>query len=291
MRSISIIGCGQVGTVLGALFHNSAAMRVEALVDISIEKAKRANALIGEGTPQESLACLATSDLLLLSLPDSAIEGCVRELCEQCLVKAGTIVFHCSGALPSSALAPLAALGAHIGSVHPVRSFADFRQTVESFRGTYCGVEGDANATPILCELFTSLGARTFSIDAAHKEIYHAGAVFACNYLVALIEVSLRAYERAAVPREVALEVLQPLLRGTLDNIFARGLTSALSGPIVRGDAGAISRQVAAVGAWDSRAEMLYRMLGDVILDLIASNGSLTPGKIEALRQLLAGAH
>ena len=287
IRSLSIIGCGQVGTVLGALWHSLRVFRIEALVDSNFEKARRACALIGAGTPQESIELLPSSDVVLLSVPDAALSACLPALYSRGNIKAGAIVCHCSGSVPAEHLGRLRELGAHVASMHPVRSFADFRRTIESFSGTYCGFEGDAAAKEVLLSAFTRIGAIVFTLDPAKKMLYHSGAVFVCNYLTALLEVGLRAYEHAGVARETAFKIIEPIVRGTVDNIFASDPAASLSGPLVRGDAEVLRYQLHAVAEWDERAAALYRLLGAVALELVEKRAVLSAKKIEELRAAL----
>ncbi len=42
--------------------------------------------------------------------------------------------------------------------------------------------------------------------------------------------------EKSGFDRKLALEILLPLVRGTINNIYKEGTKNALTGPIVRGD-------------------------------------------------------
>jgi predicted short-subunit dehydrogenase-like oxidoreductase (DUF2520 family) len=60
---------------------------------------------------------------------------------------------------------------------------------------------------------------------------------------------------------DVSLKMIAPLVRRSLDNAFASGPRSALTGPIVRGDTQLVKRQFAALSALDQRIGELYRTL------------------------------
>ena len=49
-------------------------------------------------------------------------------------VRAGDVVFHCSGSMPSSELVVVARCGAHAASIHPLKTFADPRDAVLSLK-------------------------------------------------------------------------------------------------------------------------------------------------------------
>jgi predicted short-subunit dehydrogenase-like oxidoreductase (DUF2520 family) len=268
MRSLNIIGCGSVGKVLGRLFHEAGIFEIRDILNRTTSSGEAAAAFIGAGRAVPGYRELASADLYLVATNDDAIAGCAEALAASGLPFKGSVVFHVSGALPGSILAPVQALGGEVASVHPVKSFADPAESALSFEGTWCGIEGDAAAVAVLAEAFTAIGARTFPVDSRFKSIYHAGSVFVCNYLTSLMEVGLRAYEKAGMPRETALQVMEPLVRGTLDNLFREGPEQALTGPIARGDAAVVSRQLDALEAWDHEVAVIYRSLGRVALSL-----------------------
>ena len=49
--------------------------------------------------------------------------------------------------------------------------------------------------------------------------------------------------------RELGLEALIPILRGTVDSLEAQGIPGALTGPISRGDLGTVRKHLEALDA------------------------------------------
>lgn len=204
----------------------------------------------------------------MITTPDRTIAATNDSLAAARVVRSGDVVFHCSGSLPSSDLAAVAALGARVASVHPLKSFADPRTAARTFAGTYCAAEGDRAALDVLAPAFEAIGGRVAEIDPQYKTIYHAASVIVCNYLAALMEAGLRCYEKAGLERDTATRMMEPLVRETLENVLGIGTARALTGPIARGDEEVVSRHLAALGAWDGRIAAIYRDLGVVALDL-----------------------
>jgi predicted short-subunit dehydrogenase-like oxidoreductase (DUF2520 family) len=99
-------------------------------------------------------------------------------------------------------------------------------------------------------------------INADDKTIYHSAAVFACNYLVTLLDVAQQAYAKSGIPPDVALKLMEPLVRETVDNIFRLGPADALTGPIARGDLATVVKQYREVRTWNARYGRLYKQLG-----------------------------
>lgn len=288
MKSLSIIGCGKVGKVVGRLFHQTGMFEIREILNRSLESGQDAAAFIGAGRAVPDFAELSHADLFLVASSDDAIADCAHKLCATGLVTPGTIVWHLSGALPSTVLAPVTERGGEVASVHPVKSFADPAVSAAGFSGTWCGIEGDGPAVDLLTKAFEAVGGKPFAVDSRFKTVYHAGAVLACNYLTALMECGVRCYEKAGIPRDVALQVMEPLVRGTVDNIFSVGTEQALTGPIARGDAAVVARQLEALENWDPRLALIYRDLGAVALELAKSKAAGGEDGFLSIKELLS---
>ena len=265
---LSFIGSGHVARVLGRLWHGRQCVVLADVLSRSADKARTACEFIGAGRALQDYAALEQADIYLIATPDDQIAACCERLADSGRILAGTIVFHCSGALPASVLRPALACGALAASVHPIRSFALPEQVAASFAGTWCGMEGDAQALAVVAPLFDAIGAHCIAIDPDAKTIYHAAAVFASNYLVTVLDVAVQAYGRAGVPQDVAMKLMAPLVHKTVDQVFEAGPAAALSGPIARGDMATVERQACAVAAWDAQHGILYRCLAESTLKL-----------------------
>jgi predicted short-subunit dehydrogenase-like oxidoreductase (DUF2520 family) len=266
---LAIIGPGRVGKALGRLFHDSGAVVVGDILARHSDSAAAAVAFIGAGRPLTDFNLLEPADIFMLSVADDQIGACAGHLAKSRLAS-GSIVFHCSGALTAAVLAPAQQAGAHIASIHPVRSFADPAAVASTFAGTFCGVEGDGPALATLLPLMAQIGARPVAIDPAQKTIYHAAAVFASNYLVTLIDVATQAYGQAGITPELALEMIAPLLRESAENTFRLGPRHALTGPIARGDSQTVERQQQALASWNPAYAALYAQFATLTQAMVA---------------------
>lgn len=258
--TLNIVGAGHVGRTLGRLFAAQGVLTVQDVLTRSLDSAHEAVAFIGAGQAVASIAQLRPATVWMLAVGDDAIAPTCAALAAAGLLQ-DAVVFHCSGAKASSELQAAIDAGASVASVHPVRSFADPEGVAAAFTGTWCGVEGDADALALLTPAFEAIGARLVAIDAAAKTVYHAASVFAANYLVTVLDAALRAYVAAGVPEAVARELAQPLASESLANVFRLGPAAALSGPVARGDLATVARQQAAVAHWDAPTGRLYEAL------------------------------
>jgi predicted short-subunit dehydrogenase-like oxidoreductase (DUF2520 family) len=287
MKTLNIIGSGRVGRACGRLWARAHVFEVQDVLTRSLESAAEGVEFIGAGRAVGHLREMRGADVWMIATRDDAIVPSAATLAASEKITPDDIVFHVSGATPSSDLQPVRERGALVASVHPIKTFSDAELAARTFVGTFCGAEGDADALAVLKPAFEKIGATVFSIDRALKPVYHAGGVLACNYLVALIEAALRAHEKAGIPRGASLKALEPMVRETVDAIFGKGPEKALTGPISRGDVAAVRGQLALVADWDAGIGNLYRSLGVIAVDLAECDGRLSVERARELRSVL----
>lgn len=286
MPVLNIIGCGRVGRTLAQLWRAQAVFDIGDVNDHSLEKSRAAVVFIGSGRACADINAMRPAGVWMLATPDDRIEDACRVLSDSALAP-GDIVFHCSGALPSTVLVAAAARGALTASVHPLKTFADPSAAVERFSGTHCAAEGDAAALALLTPAFERIGAQVFALDASAKTLYHAASVLVCNDLTALMEAGARVFAAAGLPRADALRRVEPLVRETLDNVFRMGTAAALTGPVARGDVAVVQRQLAALSAVDGNLAEIYRRLAVIAADLAKERGGLPAATLAELAAAL----
>jgi predicted short-subunit dehydrogenase-like oxidoreductase (DUF2520 family) len=269
-KTLTIIGGGNVGKTLGRLWRSNQTFIIQDVLSRTLESAQRAVAFIEAGHAVDDYTKTRPADIYMIVTPDDRIASCCDELARTGHLSEETVVFHCSGALPSTELQSAIQQGASVASIHPIRSFASPNQVIQNFFGTYCGIEGDHRALDILAKAFSAIGAEMVPIKADSKTLYHSGAVFACNYLTTLLDVAQQAYTHSGIPKQVALKLMEPLVRETIDNIFHVGPEQALSGPIARGDMLTVEKQQHAVSAWDKQYGDLYEQFAKLTAELAA---------------------
>ena len=214
---------------------------------------------------------LASVGVVVLAVRDDALGDLVAELARSGGVGRGHTVLHLSGALTSGVLAPLAEAGAAAGSMHPLMTVShEPSDAARHFRGAAFVLEGDLEAVGVADALVRRLGGFPLTLAPEAKPRYHAGAVFASNYLVTMLAEAVRLLEEAGIERASALTALLPLARATLDNVAGAGPAGALTGPIARGDAATVRRHLAALPHRDAE---LYRAVGRETLKLAREAG------------------
>ncbi len=209
IESIHVIGSGRVGSAVAA-------------------RLRERGVAVGDDDP----------DVTLLCVPDTAIADVSR-----CLAPGRGWVGHVSGATPLAALDP----HERRFSLHPLQTF-DRSGDPRQFEGAWAAISGETEeALTVARGLAELLGLHPFELADEDRTLYHAGAVFASNYLVTL--------QRAAVRLGVPAEGLAPLMTRTIENGFD------LTGPLARGDWQTVEAHKQAIRAAHPELEHLYDTL------------------------------
>lgn len=289
--TLNLIGAGKVGQTLAGLWHSHGLVQVQDVCTRSLTSAHAACQRIGSGLAVQGIGSMRSADLWLLAVPDTQIASVSEQLALVMAESWGmdhpdrpTVVWHCSGAQPSSAMAALHALASqrpalplHLASAHPILSFADVERAKAQFAGTVCALEGMPQACQTLTVLLEALGARCCTVAAQDKLLYHAAAVFATNFVPVLQHVAEQAWLASGVPPDALPGLRERLLRNAVENVLALGPAGALTGPAARGDMQHIAAQAACVSQWNRDAGDAYEALSRLALSMRPSTTTRQP--------------
>jgi predicted short-subunit dehydrogenase-like oxidoreductase (DUF2520 family) len=190
-----------------------------------------------------------------------------------------TAVLHASGSLPAAALRLNAPSAASVAGAHPLWSFGRGEQGAQACRQASWFLEGEEAAVAAARSAVSAFGAQSFALSAAHRALYHAGAVLASNAITALLAVSTELLAQAGVPRDAAHTALVSLARGAVNNAGEVGAAAALTGPVVRGDAAVIASHREALALHGAQHLALYDALTRATLELANSASPETEGR------------
>src|SRR5207249_9715833 len=164
-------------------------------------------------------AWIAQAGVVILAVRDDAIRILAESLARAGAVRPDQVVLHLSGAQGQEVLSPLLSSRAALGSLHPLQTIAEPERAPQRLKGAWAAVEGMPRAVQAAEGLTQELGMRPFRIASKAKAIYHAGAVFASNYLVVVEAVAQRLLRHAGLSDTDAWQALRPLVEGTLENL------------------------------------------------------------------------
>lgn len=252
---IGVIGAGRLGSCLALALARSG-QPVSAIASPQHAHAAELAARVGGVAVLDPEQVVRECELVLLTVPDAQIAVLAARL----PWNAGQAVVHCSGAVDLSALDAVREAGGLRGCWHPLQSFPERFGEPERFAGIACGVEADAELGARLEAYCHTLGAAVFRLEGVDRAAYHAAAVFASNYLVALHVAAEEAWASAGLSRQLARAALAPLTLGAAQQIARLPLEAALTGPLARGDRDTIAAHLSALSPQPALRDLYLRL-------------------------------
>jgi predicted short-subunit dehydrogenase-like oxidoreductase (DUF2520 family) len=195
------------------------------------------------------------SDVLVLAAPDDALAPLAARISSRGRWR---FAFHFSGAVPSSVLAPLAASGAALGSLHPLRAFTGLPQ--DDWRDAFVAVEGEPPAEDAADAICRRIGARPHRIPATGKTLYHLAATLAAGGSASLLSLAARTWSDAGLEEEEGRVALAELAATAVEAVGRLPFDEALTGPVARRDVATVRLHQAALAGRPELAS-LYALL------------------------------
>jgi predicted short-subunit dehydrogenase-like oxidoreductase (DUF2520 family) len=284
MLKTGFIGAGTTGNAL-AVRLSQKGWPVVAVFSRTLSSAQRLARRVRKCQVHHTAQELAdVTEMVFITTPDDVI----AQVCSEVEWHKGQSVLHCSGAHSVDILEPAKKLGAAVGSFHPLQTFADVDQAIANLPGSTYALEAEEPLLSTLKQLTRLLNGNWVELKPGDKVLYHAAAVFACNYLVTLVKLALDLWKDFGVSSKEATRALLPLLRGTLNNIDSIGLPACLTGPVARGDLGTIERHLRVLDARNPSLLTTYKELGLQTIPIALAKGKVDEQKAEEMTTLLS---
>ena len=281
---VGVIGAGRVGAVLGAALRRAGheVIAVSAVSDVS---RLRAEALL-PGVPVVDVDQVSDgADLVLVAVPDDALPGLLAGLVAAGAVAPGQFWVHPSGRHGIEVLDPVTRAGALPIAIHPVMTFTGTSVDLPRLDGCPFGVTAPDALRTAAEALVIEMGGEPVWVPEEHRALYHAALAYGSNYLITLVAQALDLLRAAGIDDPQRL--IAPLLSASLDNALRHG-DRALTGPVMRGDAGSVAAHVAVIEQVSPQAAAGYRALARLTADRAVAAGLLAPTDAERLLDVLA---
>ena len=290
---VGVIGAGRVGSVLAAALR-SAGHEIVAAAGESDASRRRAAALL-PGVPIEKPTTVARqADLLVLTVPDDMLANVANMLSASGAIRPGQLVLHTSGRHGLAVLAEAAAVGARTIAMHPAMTFTGTDVDLPRLQGCVFGVTAGPDEREVAHDLVADLGGSAMWVPEERRALYHAALAHGANHLVTLVAQAREMLSAVAAddPGQAGYDpadTLRPLLTAALDNALNDG-DAALTGPMVRGDAGTVEAHLQEVAAVAPHTLPSYVALAGDTLDRVVTDGRVLPIRAAKIRRLLEAA-
>ena len=223
--------------------------------------------------------------MVITAVQDASIKTVVQAAAKVTVDLSGQIWLHLSGALPASALSPLAERVRGIGAFHPAQAFPPGRITPIR-KETVFGIDGNEPALHLMNVLAARLGSQTLVVPPKMRPLYHAACVLASNALLGVLAEATEVLRAADADPKDASRLLLGLASGAIERAKEDGLAAALTGPVQRGDAPTVTAHIHALSSHEQAAR-LYRETARSIVRLAQSAGRTDSTDLRLIESLL----
>lgn len=262
---VGLIGAGRAGTVIARALERAGhlCVAVDAVSDASLGRAAE---MIPSADVLDPIAVCARADLVIVAVPDDAIESVVNGLVRADAITARHFVMHLSGRHGVEVLRSASDVGATAMAVHPAMTLHGRPDDVQRLVHCPFAVTGEGDAVAVACALVYEMGGDPSVIREEDRVLYHAALAHASNHLVTLEAQAMQLLRSIGISDPG--DFLRPLVTASVDRVLAQG-DAALTGPIARGDTATVMAHLAALSsaAVTPSTEAAYRAMARATAD------------------------
>jgi predicted short-subunit dehydrogenase-like oxidoreductase (DUF2520 family) len=270
VSAVYIYGAGKVGRGLATAL-------VTAGYEVTLRPAR-------QGLPRGKLA----GWMVILAVRDRELTPLAEALAASGQVDARSVYVHVAGSLGPEVLAALRPGSRGVAQMHPMISFASPSKPPGLAKGNL-RLAGDPVAVSRAKALGKRLRMTPRELPGLDTTGYHAAAGLVANGAAALTALGVELLVNAGVPEKDAPRLLGPLLRSVADNVDALGFPQALTGPVRRGDAGAVQRHLELLRRVAPDAVGLYIAASRAQIPLARTLGEAPAENFDAIAKVLDG--
>jgi predicted short-subunit dehydrogenase-like oxidoreductase (DUF2520 family) len=257
---------------------------VVAAYGVSLTSRTRAGALLPGVRLVGVDEVFARADLVVLAVPDDVLPSLVEGIAATDVVRPGQFVVHTSGRYGIGVLDPATRAGALPLALHPAMTFTGTVIDLPRLAEASFGITAPEPLWPVAEALVVEMGAEPVRIAEERRTLYHAALAHGANHLVTLVNDAMDLLRQADVAEPDRL--LAPLLSAALDNTLRQG-DDALTGPVVRGDAGTVTGHLGVIEDALPEAGATYLALARRTAARALASGRLAAADAEPLLDAL----
>lgn len=253
MIDVGLVGPGRVGRTLAERLPRDR-FRLGPVLSRTLTSARRAVREMDIGAVAAGPEDLASCRVVLVSVPDSALDVVGAHLAATQLDWEKKIVLHTSGMWPSAVFARLRKMGAAVGSMHPLYIF---QRPLPQLTGVYFTVEGDPVANSMARRMIRAWGGE-FQLVKPEDKIHHSVAKsMASDFLTGLVEAAVQQMAAGGFSRKRSFDAVSTVIRAALEDYSLSGRNSR-PGPLLNGDAKTVEQQILRLKGVDRRFSVAY---------------------------------
>ena len=238
-----IIGAGKISYSLAPAMID-AGYKIKSIISSKKKKAEELAFKLNIKEFSDNLESLnIKKGIFILAVSDNQIRITAERLSALKIDFPKSLIIHLSGSHDISLLKSVGLKKAHTASFHIMQSFPSRRR--RNIKNSFSSIETlSREASEFLFNLSKDLKLNPFQLDSRNKVIYHLAAIFASNFLNAVLFQSQQLFDILGYKEYSFNDIFSPLYSSTIKNIKQTNPSKALSGPIERGDLVTIKKHI-----------------------------------------------
>ncbi|MCO4294163.1 DUF2520 domain-containing protein [Solitalea sp. MAHUQ-68] len=248
---IAFLGAGNVATNMALAFKNAGLDLVQ-VYNHRIESASELAAKLGCNATDSIADLNPDADCYIIAIKDDAIQGLAIQL-----ELRGKLVVHTSGSVSMEVLKPASS---RVGVLYPLQTFS--KQRLLDFTTIPFFIEaGDSHSLSIIESLARRVSQSVIVTSYEQRKILHLSAVFACNFVNHLYDLSVG----LLAEHNLSFEALQPLILETALKIQSISPHEGQTGPARRNDQEVMTKHLQLLSN-NPPLQYIYQLLSDSIV-------------------------
>jgi predicted short-subunit dehydrogenase-like oxidoreductase (DUF2520 family) len=284
---VGLIGVGKVGRVGGTivtLLSKNKKYQIVAASDIDKELAKNfAQTIPGCQACSNNQEVADVADFVFITTGDDFI----APVCAEIKWHPGQYVVHVSGANLSDILEPAKKQGAHVGVFHPNHLFSNPEEDLKNLKGSAFDIEAEEPLLSILKDMAAALDCYGVYVPASTRRAFYAAVCMPSLFEITLAKLAVNLMQTIGIQKDQCLQILNHLMRVTVDLIETKGIDQNVPGPVGRGNPETIKKVFSALEKTYPPLVSLFRELYYQTIPLALSQGTITDQQAKELEVLL----
>lgn len=250
--SITILGTGNAASHLIGFFSNRRDVVITQIYGRDIKEALSLAKHADCEFVNDPARLNPHSDIYFIAVSDDAVSAVSRKM-----PAVNGVVAHISGSLSSDVLNRFS----NYGVFYPLQTFSKGKSV--NWNEVVVCIEGsDQNAEKQLAHIAGNKVKSVEYVDSKSRAVLHLAAVFACNFSNHMFALSQELLEVNGLD----FDVLESLVRETVDKAFEQNPKDAQTGPAVRGDEGTLKNHIKLL-AGKQKLLNLYKITSESIIN------------------------
>lgn len=249
---IAILGSGNVATHLSKALQKAGHKALQ-VWSRKIENAVNLASQISAQSISEICQIHDDIDFVVIAVADDAIESVAAKI----PIKKNRLIIHTSG---TTSIDVLQNNADSFGVIYPLQTFS--KSSEIDFSKVPLFIEANAaNTLELLNNIGLNLSTKIYQADLETRALLHISAVFACNFTNHLYTIA----QQILKDKGLGFDLLQPLIRETLDKTLFNAPFEVQTGPAKRKDTLIINKHVEMLSLHPKWQEIYQLISQDIV--------------------------